>query len=220
VEVGLQLDDEIEEFPELVEDDIRDFRSGTYTSTHLMVAVTVSAAVLEVGMLLWYEKIYASWGPFNVLLVALLVVALTAVWSVRSGWFQIRKERLSARIFWIPTVGWLICMFIGTRFAEPLEYGGRSQLERSQAVVEEGGQVSSPQRSYVFWRTADMAGEVIADFDCDDEGCLVMILVAIVVVSVVASATIPHFWVVATMLLLTLMGVITLRELLVRERKF
>jgi len=37
-------------------------------------------------------------------------------------------------------------------------------------------------------------------------------------ISALASATIPHFWVVATMLLLALMAVITLRKLLNNRR--
>lgn len=220
VEVGLQLEDEIEKFPKLVEDDIRHLRSGTITATHVMVVVTLIAALIELGMLLWLEKIYAAWGPFNVLLIALLVVGLTLIWSFRSEWFQIRRKRLAPHIFWIPAAGWLICILIGVRYAEPLEYGGRSQLERSQAAAVEGNRSSSSAgRSYLFLRTADMAGEAVTSFDCDDEACLVMLLIIVVAVSVLASATIPHFWVVATMLLLTMMGVIALRELLYTGKK-
>ena len=64
-----------------------------------------------------------------------------------------------------------------------------------------------------------MAGDAITSFDCDDESCLVVLLVIVVAVSILASATIPHFWVVATMLLLTFMGVIALRELLYTDKK-
>jgi hypothetical protein len=221
VEAGLQLEDEIEEFPELIEDDISDLRSGRATPTHIMIAATLLAAVVQIGVLLWFEKIYASWGPFNVLLVALLVVALTLFWSIRAVWFQLREQRLAPHIFWIPAVGWLVCMLIGISYAEPREYGGVSQLERSQATGLVAAQaVSRPRSNYAFWRTADFAGEVIADFDCDDEGCLIMLLVIVVVVAVIASATIPHFWVVSSMLLLTFMGVIALRELLFREGRY
>ncbi len=215
VQAGMRLDDEIEQFPQLIEDDIGHLRSGTITSTHIMTAGTLLAAIIQAGILLWFGKIYASWGPFNVLFVALLVVALTLVWSIRSDWFQNRKQRLSARIFWIPAAGWLICILLGSLYAEPREYGGRSQLERSQAAALDGNPNSRGSgNSYVFLRTADMAGEAIADFDCDDEACLVVLLLVVVVVSILATATIPHFWVVATMLLLTFMGVIALRELL------
>jgi len=185
-----------------------------------MVVGTLFAALFELGLLLWYQKIYASWGPFNVLLIAILVVGLTLLWSIRSDWFQIRKNRLAPRVFWIPAAGWLICILIGVSFAEPREYDGRSQMERSQAASSEINPSSTPRGSaYFFLRTAGMAGEAIGSFDCDDEGCLVMLLIIIVAVSVFASATIPHFWVVATMLLLTFMGVISLRELLYTDKK-
>lgn len=215
IQVGLKLEDEIEEFPDLVEDDVNDLRSGAVTATHIMVVVTILAALIQVGILLWFEKIYASWGPFNVLMIALLTIALAFVLSIRSDWFQMRKNRLSKRVYWIPAIGWLICILIGVRFAEPREYGGLSQLERSQSGISEQNPGSTRSgNSYVFWTTADFASEVIADFDCDDEACLVVLLVLVVAVVVLASATIPHFWVVATMLMLTLMGVIALRELL------
>jgi len=44
----------------------------------------------------------------------------------------------------------------------------------------------------------------------DDELCLIVV----VVLCIVGSATIPHFWVVGTLLLLTIMTIITTRELL------
>lgn len=58
---------------------------------------------------------------------------------------------------------------------------------------------------------------MLADMDCDGEECLVMILIVVVIASVLASAYIPHFWVVATLILLTLMAVISLRELLYND---
>lgn len=215
VQNGLKLEDEIEQFPDLIEDDIRDLRSGDIRPPHVMLVITCAAALLQAGLMLWFGKIYASWGPFNVLIVALLAIALVLVWSIRSDWFQVRRSHLSTRVYLIPAIGWLICILIGIGFAEPREYGGVSRLERSQTVTSEEYQgLMSSGDSYVFWRTAGSAGEAISDFDCDDEGCLVVLLVVIIVVAVLASATIPHFWVVATMLLLTLMGVITMREIL------
>ena len=219
VEIGLQIEDEIDQFPQLVEDDLEDLRRGIITPTHFMVAATLIAAAIELGLLLWYEKVYASWRPLNVLLVALLVVGLTLFWSLRSRWFQIRTSRLAPRIYWVPAAGWLVCILIGAQFAEPQEFGGRSQLERSQEI-NAAGNAGPTQRagSYLFLRTADVASDAILSFDCDDEACLFVLLVAVVALSIFASATIPHFWVVATLLLLTLMGVITLRELLYTDR--
>ncbi len=215
VESGLQIEDELEQFPELIEDDISDLRSGTITTTHMFVALTLAAAVIEIGLLLWYRKVDAAWGPINVLLAALIVVVVTLILSLRADWFQYRRYRLAPIFYIVPAIGWLICCAIGVLYAEPAEYGGRSQMERAQ-VVETGETQRSPQpgAKYVFFRAGDMAGDVLFNLDCDDEGCLLVLLIVVVAVSVLASAAIPHFWVVATLLLLTLMALITLRELL------
>jgi hypothetical protein len=219
VEGGLQIEDEIDDFPQLVEDDLKELRRGIITPTHFMVIGTLIAALVELSLLLWYEKIYATWGPLNVMLVALLVVGLTLLYSFRSRWFQIRTRRLAPHIYWIPAAGWLVCILIGARIAEPQEFGGRSQIERSQEI-DVAGNPGPAQRvgSYFFLRTVDVATDAIVSFDCDDDACLVVLLVAVVALSIFASATVPHFWVVATLLLLTLMGVIALRELLYNDR--
>ncbi len=215
VETGLQVGDEIEQFPELIEDDISDLRSGTITPTHLFVAITLIAAFMEFWLLLRYRKVEASWGPINVLLAALIVVVVTLFLSLRSDWFQFRRHRLAPTYFIVPTIGWLICCTIGVLYAEPAEYGGRSQMDRTQTVELEGSQRSpGPGANYALFRAGDMAGDVLFNLDCDDEGCLLVLLIVVVAVSVLASAAIPHFWVVATLLLLTLMALITLRELL------
>ena len=94
LEGGLQIDDEIEEFPHLIEDDSEDLRGGMITPTHLFVVVTIMAAVIELGILLWLKKINAFWGSINVMFAALIVVAITLVLSLRSSWFQNRPRRL------------------------------------------------------------------------------------------------------------------------------
>lgn len=221
VETGLQVDDEIEQFHELIEDDISDLRSGTITPTHLFVVITLIAALMEFWLLLRYRKVAASWGPINVLLAALIVVAVAVFLSLRADWFQFRRHRLAPAYFIVPTIGWLICCTIGVLYAEPAEYGGRSRMERAQVVdTEETQRSPGPAANYIFFRAGDMAGDVLFNLDCDDEGCLLVLLIVVVAVSVLASAAIPHFWVVATLLLLALMAIIALRELLYREGRY
>lgn len=217
VEGGLNIDDEIENFPLLVHDDVEDLRRGIITPTHLFVLATVIAAGIELVTLFWFRKIEAYWGSLNVIFVALVVVALTLVLALRSGWFQIRRRRLATRVYVIPAVGWLICILVGIYFAEPIEYGGPTQLERSQAVPAVTNSVVGRQTTYFI---VNNMGDAVTNLDCDDEGCLLVLLIAVVAISVIASATVPHFWVVATMMLLTLMAVITLRELLYRDKVY
>lgn len=218
VEVGLQIDDEIEEFPQLVEDDIHSLRSGRITATHLFGAVTLIALFIEAALLIWYRKENASWGPLNVLVVALVVVMSTLFFSLRSKWFQIREFRLSPTIFVIPAAGWLICAMIGVRYAEPIEYGGLSPMERSQLVRSEGYWASTRAGTAFLLDNSDGVGSAMLDMDCDGEGCLAVLLLIVVAACIFASANVPHFWVVATALLLTLMVVIALRELLYHDQ--
>ena len=85
---------------------------------------------------------------------------------------------------------------------------------RNRGLASEVEQWPTPRASDIF--VLDM---VSLDFDCDGEGCLVLILIVIVIVCVVASMFIPHFWVVAGHLLLTIMALMAIRELLVSEKR-
>ena len=212
IETGLAIDDEIEDFPHLVEDDLQHMRSGTLTPALIFTVVTILAIGAEFGLLLWYRKDLAAWGPINVLLVALFVVVGALVWSLRTSWFQVRRQRLTPRVFLIPAAGWLICLIIGINYAEPREYGGLSPLEREQMAG-----VTTQRASWFLYEAFDFAGESLFAADCDGEACLVALLIGVVLLSILASAAIPHFWVVATMVLLTFMAVVALRELLYRE---
>ena len=218
VETSLGIDDEIEQFPKLVEDDLQKMKDRAFTFTHLLVALTLFAVVVEMGLLVWYRKEGASWGPLNVLFVAVVAAAVTLSLSLRAGWFQRRRHRLSPYTFAIPAIGWGLCILIAISFAEPKEFGGRSPMERSQTVTAVSSSVSSPPvRSRATFEVLEFSGDALSGFDCDDEGCLVILLIAVVVVVVIAAAFIPHFWVVATTLLLTLMAVIALREVLYHD---
>jgi membrane-bound ClpP family serine protease len=57
------------------------------------------------------------------------------------------------------------------------------------------------------------------NIDCDDEACLVLILVVIGVACIFASAAIPHFWVVATTILWVIMLLVSIRELIYVESR-
>lgn len=218
VEVGLQIDDEIEQFPELVQDDMHSLRTGKITAPHLFIAVTLIAFIVEAALLIWYRKEYAFWGPINVLVVALVVVVIALFFSLRSRWFQVRLTRLSPIIFVVPAAGWLICATIGIRYAEPIEYGGLSPMERSQLIRSGGYWASTRAGTAFFLDNAEVAGSAMIDMDCDGEDCLLILLLVVVAACIFASANVPHFWVVATTLLLTLMVVIALRELLYHEQ--
>ena len=72
IEKELYLEDEIQQFPKLVEDDIEELRKGVFTPTHVVILTTAAAVTAEIALLLWYRKADAYWGPFNVLALSLI----------------------------------------------------------------------------------------------------------------------------------------------------
>jgi hypothetical protein len=212
LETSLSISDELEELPRLVEDDIEDLRQGRFTWTHAMVAATITTAVVLLASLVWFKKWEATWGPFNILAVSAVMVALTLVVGIRSQWFQRRRERTRWRIFLIPMGAVALSVGLGLYYTEPREFGGQRQISRS--LSEEERWASSRASQSDFLDTGTGSG---LDIDCDGDECLLLVVVLIAIVSVVSSAFIPHFWVVAGHWLLTLMALIAVRELLFRE---
>jgi hypothetical protein len=199
----------LEELPELLEDDVEALKQGRITTEHLYVGATVAALIAELYLLGYYRKWTAAWGPINVLVVALMVVLVAAWVMFRTFWFEDRDYRSRRRMYIIPALGWLTCVSLGVYWAEPVEFGRLSPLERSQLAI-----------SVTYW-SSTRAGDTLGLFEfvsldglsCDDELCIIVA----VVLCILGSIAIPHFWVVATLLLLTIMTVITIRELLCRE---
>ena len=199
----------LDELPKLLDDDMDALKERRITTEHLYIAATAAALIAEIFLLGYYRKWMAAWGPINVLVVALLVVLLAAWWMFRTDWFGDRDYRSRPHMYVIPALGWLTCLSLGVYWAEPVEFGRLSPLERSQLAA-----------SVTYWsstRSGDALGVFefvsVDSFSCDDELCMIIV----VVLCVLASIAIPHFWVVATLLLLTIMTVITIRELLCRE---
>lgn len=215
LETSLSISDELEELPTLVEDDIEDLRQGRFTWTHAMALATIATAVVLLASLVWFKKWEASWGPFNILAVSAVMVALTLVVGIRSQWFQKRRERTRWRIFLIPMAAVALSIFLGLYYTEPKEFGGQRRNSRSLSGEERWASSRASQSG--FLDTAMESG-LDLDIDCDGDECLLLWVVLIAIVCVVSSAFIPHFWVVAGHWLLALMALIAVRELLFRER--
>jgi hypothetical protein len=215
LETSLRIGDEIEEMPKLVEDDIQALFYGRITWTHYMVAVTVLTAIVLAALLVWYKKWEASWGPVNVLMISATMVAVTLVVGLRSYWFQRREQRTRRQVFVIPLAGLILSVALGLYCAEPKEFGGQT---RSSGFPSEAARWSASRSSDFDILGITGGGNLDLDIDCDGDLCLVLLLVLIVTVCVVSSAFIPHFWVLAGHLLLTIMALIALRDLLASER--
>lgn len=199
----------IDRLPELLKDDIEALRMGRITTEHLYVAASGAAWIAQLFLLGYYQKWMATWGPINVLMAGLVVVFVAGWVMLCSDWFQDRHRRSRQRIYVIPAVGWLICISLGVYWAEPIEFGKLSPLERSQ-LVRSAEYWSSTRASDAFYLFDFVSADGIS---CDDEICLIVV----VVLCILGSIFIPHFWVVGTLVLLTIMTLITIRELLYLE---
>jgi len=220
----VNLQEIIDELPEELGDDIEAIKKGQITFPMVAAALSMVGIIAETWLIFHYRKWNAEWFGVNVLLVSILVAIGTAALCFFLEWFQNRDERLTWKIFIIPTVGFLLCSLLGVFYAEPLHFSRLSamqkdQLARSSAYYQEsrGGQ---------FWYSlggstnSGGSSSSSVDFDCDGDACLALALLAVVVICVVSSAFIPHFWLLATMLLLSIMVMVAIRELLYYERRY
>lgn len=197
----------------MIEDDIEDLRRGRITATHGMILITALTLMGHVFTLFLFRKWQAVWfDGLNVVAVAAIVGFAVALLGISMRWFQERKCRLSWWVFLIPFLAYGLSAILGVHFTEP-----RVENLRSLPVNQGSG--------YEYVWAASRTGQDAAmggvqflgdgmDLDCDDEACFVLILVVIAIACVIASAAIPHFWVVATTILWVIMLLISLRELL------
>lgn len=216
VEDGLKVKNEIEKFPQLIEDDIEELKKGKITPTHLMVLITLVTLVSQIVITFLFRKWQAYWlGSVSVIFVAVLAGFLVAFVGARSNWFQIRKHRLSWWVFLIPLIFYGLSTFLGIFFVEPKITSARG-LPISQSSEYQYSWLETRSNQISFFDTISiMDGGV--DMGCDDEVCLVILLVIVGILCVIASAVIPHFWVVATTILWVIMALVALRELLYSE---
>lgn len=210
LETSLGIRDEIKELPKLVEDDVEALVQGRLTWTHLMVVATIATAIMLSVMLVRYKKWEANWGPVNILAVSAVMVAVTLVIGIKSDWFQRRRRRTRWWVFLIPLAGLILSVGLGLYATEPQELGRQTRAGGSPSDTDRPGQIA--------FIGLDMGDDLLMGLDCDGEECLLLLLILIAIVCVVASAFIPHFWVLAGHLLLTIMALIALRELLVSRR--
>lgn len=217
---ALEIQDECRDWRLHLQDDWENLRALRFTAPLIMAVVSVAALGICFLLFHWYEKWEAGWGIMNVMAVAALGSAVAIIVAVRSVWFQRRTYCTANWIFAIPLAGLVLCATLGIYYAEPIELGGTSRLEREAGGSEAAWQPPRAGAFRLYRGVADIVPEIPFPTCADDECVmvyLVFILVIVVIVSVAASAFIPHFWVVGVLLMVTLMAVIAARELLYRE---
>ena len=214
----LEIEDEIESFEHLVGDDIEDLMRGRITYTHVKLVGLIIAIITEVYLLFQYQKWTATWwGGVPVIIISVVCIGLVLYGGITMNWFQNRQRRTYWWVFAAFFIGWIASAYAGVYNTEPIEFGARSRIERQNYTYNYNTSRAGLRSNF--------SGVDIPSFnlpDCgDSDGCgavlLFIVIVIIVVICIAASATIPHFWVLATCLLIAAMALVTLREWLVVE---
>jgi hypothetical protein len=216
LERSLGVERDIRDFPQLVEDDLAELREGKITPCHAMVAITTLSLIGQIASIFLYRKWAASFmGCMNVIMVSVFAGFAIGLFGITTKWFRIRKQRFSFWVYLIPLIGLALSAWLGIYFAEP-EITNARDLPVNQGAGYQYTNTST-RVNFIDGGDAFYIVDGILDADCDDEACLILILVGIAIALVAASAFIPHFWVVATTILWVIMLLITIRELLYRE---
>lgn len=205
----------VEEIHKDIEDDLQDLKERRFTNTHWMVVIIVMALLTFSFFVFRFHKVEASWGPIPVLVPTFIGMLALAWFIPHTGWFRDYHDRTPMWIFFVPTVGLVISLWLGLAKTENMEV---LRADPAQPVS-----YNTIQPTGVFLRTA----ADVADFgvplnipDCDDDACgyiyLVIGLIILVLILVVGSAVIPHFWILSCSLLLGIMVLITIHDLRLR----
>jgi hypothetical protein len=220
---ALAIEDEMEHFEQLVGDDIQHLISGYITYTHVKLAAVIVAIITEAYLLFKFQKWTATWwGGVPVVIIAVVCIGAILYGGLTMNWFQKRVRRTYWWVFALFFVGWICSAYIGTYNTEPIEFNAWSRLERQDYNY--AWNLTRAGQSGYFHSSSGSSSSFVPDISlpsCDGDACgavvLFIVIVIVVVVCIAASAFIPHFWVVATCMLLTAMALVTLREWLVVE---
>lgn len=215
VEEHLEIDDEITQFSELIADDLEELKSGHITYAHVLIAASAFAFLMEVLLIFLYRKWDADWGIFNVLLVSIVVCLVGTYFVIKTRWFQNRRRRTPAWISLVPMGGFVVCALLGMYFTEP---GSALPVNQTGYVYHfEDSRVSN---TVIYQNNFFDVGNSVSDvdIDCHGDSCgealLGLLLLLVVAACILGSFFIPHFWVLATLLLAVIMALIAIRELL------
>jgi|GEM_PF-2799532 len=217
VEHHLDIMDEIEEFPEAISYHWEELKQGRPTRALYMWIGTILLIMFSFYLIFKYDKwshtLFLNIPAFT---IGLIMGGILAWVFIGTSWFQLRHYETPTWWYGIVVIGLLLAPALGIYYTEPVEYGGPTQWE-----MDARGQTYdySRTRSYTNYYIGSSASNSSSssysgfDFDCDEDVCIGIIIVVIVVVLVIASATTPHFWVTAIMILSVLLLMISIREI-------
>jgi hypothetical protein len=210
----------VSDLEEDLEDDIEALRQGEITPTWWMVIISFTVLLVFSFLTLKYGKLSATWGDIPVWIIGFVVSGLIAFGVTRTELFQEQYERLPFWIYLIPLLGIILSTSLGIGFMES------QRVERTERTS--GGYYSTYYYYPHYFSSYSSDGSSSSvDFEmpkCSGKNCgsgyLVLGLIILTVILVVGSAFIEHFWLFSGILFGTLLLLITIRELRVRERRW
>jgi hypothetical protein len=204
----------IDEIQEDIEDDLQDIKERRMTNTLWMIIPIAIALPVFSFFIFRFHKMEAMWGPIPVVLLTFIGMAVLGWFIPRTAWFK-TPIYTPMWIYLIPSIGFIITLGVGLAKTENL-----AVLRGSPRAVADVNSISTT--GYILAETADigLSGMNLSIPDCDNEGCVVLLvigLILLVLVLIIGSAMIPHFWLFSGSILLGIMALIAIHDLRVRR---
>jgi len=203
----------LEEIHKDLEDEIQDLKQGSIKNTVWMGVIVAIAAMIFTFFIFRLHKLEATWGVIPVTIPAMVGVIILAWFINRTYWYQNPNKYTPMWVFLIPTIGFILTIWIGLTRTENLRAISASRLETVEYNVVRAS-------DFVVWDALGFIEGADADIlDCDGEACGVLLVIALIVLTfvlVIGSAFIPHFWLLSGSILLSIMLFITIRDLRIR----
>jgi hypothetical protein len=149
-----------------------------------------------------------------------VLAAIAAFWWIRQQtwyWAHHRPAGLGALL--ISAAGFVLCALVGIYFTEPIEAGGvKTRSGEISPMADEragvGGYDYGETRAASWGLFTDLGDLVcVPDVGSDgDEICFILFLVILIIVLLLGSFFVPHFWVLGTLVLVAAMAVVAYRE--------
>lgn len=194
-----------------------------------LLSLTVMVGVVNAALYTYYHKWAATWGPAPVLLCALTAGA-AAFWGVgKLGFFTgYHLPDVPGVMVGIIVAGLIMCTWGGgLYFTEPVQDPDWQTNHHVEAPPHSGDRYhyfygGSRAGSWYYasdfdFGNGDSGSGTDVDADIDGEGLLVLVFIVLLLVLIIGSFVVPHFWILAGMVVLALLVRFTLHQYLAEQ---
>jgi hypothetical protein len=197
-----------------IKDDLQDIKEHRITNTIWMLVLVGIGLLLFSFFVFRFHKIEAAWGHIPVIIPTFFGLVALGVLIPRTRWFRDSQSYTPMWIFLIPTIGFIITLWVCLARTDNMAI----LVGMPQEVV----QYNLVRSTGPFIQTVGGVGDFALDFDlpkCDGDECAVILVIALIVlvfVLVIGSAMIPHFWLLSGSIMLGIMLIIAIHDLRIR----